>query len=108
MQIPFSAPRLPELNALSGEQHKQVLAQYAKSVSAKRLIRVMQLSMFVALALFVIALNCEGIYRIVFSLAAFLSIVLGIITYRLGAAGACAILDQVLEAKSSADNPATR
>jgi hypothetical protein len=108
MQLPFSAPRLPELNALSVEQRKRVLAQYAESVSARRLIRVIQLSMFVALALFVVALNTEGIYRIVFSLAAFLSIVLGIVTYRIGAAGALrAIRDQVAGSEVPADNSAT-
>jgi hypothetical protein len=45
MQVPFSAPKVPELNALSVEQRKQVMAQYADSLSAKQLVRIIQLSM---------------------------------------------------------------
>jgi hypothetical protein len=94
MRIPFSAPRLPELDKLPVEQRRRVMMLFVESGHARKLVWCVRASILVASALVAIALNWSGAGRVVCSVAALLSLLLGLVYYRRGAARAIrAILD---------------
>lgn len=85
MRIPFTAPRLPELDALPVEQRTLVLGRYARSAEARRFIRFVQASIIAALALFFIAQALHGVVRAICFLAAALFLFGGVAFYRIAA-----------------------
>jgi hypothetical protein len=85
MHIPFSAPNVPELHALPTPERELVVRAYATSSSAKRLVRLFQASLFLSLAFLFLAVNSGGIWRLICGAAVPISLVLGVVVYRVGA-----------------------
>jgi hypothetical protein len=85
MSIPFTVPKLPELDVLPLEQRRQVLARYAHSEEARRFIRVFQISIFAAALFFCIGFSLQGSARLYCILVSVLSIIGGIAYYRVSA-----------------------
>jgi fatty acid desaturase len=85
MRIPFSTPDIPELDALPDSERGQLMFSYTTSASAKRLIRLVQASMFLSMAFLLLAINLGGTWRLLFGVAAPISLVLGVVVYRVGA-----------------------
>ena len=85
MRIPFSTPDIPELDALPDSERGRLMFSYTTSASAKRLIRLVQASMFLSMAFLLLAINLGGTCRLLFGVAAPISLVLGVVVYRVGA-----------------------
>src|SRR5260370_40540456 len=85
MRVPFTAPQLPELDALPVDQRTLVLERYARSADARRFIRFVQVSILAAVILFCIALTFHGAVRAICCLAAASSLVGGVAYYRMAA-----------------------
>ena len=85
MRIPFTAPQIPELDALPVDQRALVLRNYARSTRARRCVRFFQTSILVAAVLFCIALTSPGTVRAACMLAGALSLVGGVVYYRVAA-----------------------
>ena len=85
MHIPFSEPDIPELDALSESERARLMYSYATSPGAKRLVRLVQVSIFLSLAFLLLAVNLRGSWRLFFGVAVPLSLVLGVVAYRVGA-----------------------
>ena len=85
MHIPFSAPYIPELDALPDSERTRLMLSYTTSASAKRLIRLVQASMLLSLALLLLAINLGGTWRLLCGVAVPISLILGVVVYRVGA-----------------------
>jgi hypothetical protein len=92
MRIPFTAPQIPELDALPVEQRALVLRSYARSTAARRCVRFFQASILVAAVLFCIALTSHGATRAACMLAVALSLVGGVVCYRVAATRAIRVI----------------
>jgi hypothetical protein len=64
MLLPFSAPRLPELDAMPVDKRRLILARYASSPEAHRFIRVFQISILAAAVLLGVAFSFAGAVRL--------------------------------------------
>jgi hypothetical protein len=85
MHIPFSAPDIPELDALPDSERTRLMLSYTTSASAKRLIRLVQVSMLLSLVLLLLAINSGGTWRLLCGAAVPISFVSGVVAYRIGA-----------------------
>jgi len=86
MLIPFSAPHVPELDALAPSERARVLLLYASSQRASRLLWLFKGGLAVALVLFIIAVNLHGFAQALLIACSIAAIFLGIVAYRFGAA----------------------
>lgn len=85
MQIPFTAPHLPELDALPAERRALVLGQYALSPEARRFARLFQSTAVAAVAVFLVGQVLDDWLRAACFVAAPLLLVGGMALYRLSA-----------------------
>jgi len=88
MRIPFTTPKLPELDSLSDEKRAHALLQYSSSYDARRLINWVRVLFIISVGFLIVAINYGGVSRIASSIAAVLSLVCAIAVYRIGAASA--------------------
>jgi hypothetical protein len=51
MRIPFTAPKLPELDELSAERRLIILKHYAASTEARRLLKIFKALLFISIPL---------------------------------------------------------
>ena len=105
MRIPFTAPQLPELDALPLEKRRVVLASYASSSIARRFIRVVQIGISAAAVSLCVALNAHGPIRLVCCLASILFVVGAVAYYRVSATQAIRTILRSREHGEDRGNP---